>query len=84
MPSPREDAAFERELVMTRGALLMVAHGDSPAMTVGGLAHGREVLDALLDEARREGVELVPLDRSDGRGVDIRARRPGTGSAVTR
>jgi hypothetical protein len=69
------DAAFERELTMARGAILMVEAGASHTMTVGGLCHGRAVIDALRDEAGRHGVTLVSLPQRQGDGLDLRAER---------
>lgn len=65
--------AFERELTMVRGAITMVTSGRYRSMTLGGLAHGQELLDRLGADAERHGVELVPLGTPQG-GPDIRVR----------
>ncbi len=70
--------ALERELTMVRGAIAMVADGAYRSMTLGGLSHGQEVLDALGGEAAAAGADLVPLAGPDGSGPDIRVRPQAT------
>jgi hypothetical protein len=72
-PQDADGLALERELTMVRGAIAMVGSGRYRSMTLGGLSHGRTLLDRLTPEAEREDIELVPLETAHG-GPDIRVR----------
>jgi hypothetical protein len=64
-------ATLEHEMGLIREAIMLVATGGAPRAVVAGLRLG----DALLDPARRMGLEagvrIVPIWNADDSGVDI-------------
>ncbi len=68
-------ATLDQELGLVESAIVMVASGAAPAVSVGGLRFG----ELLIRPARRlafgAGVSVVPLWSVDEFGADIRIER---------
>ncbi len=57
----------------------MVASGAAPAVSLGGLHFGEELMRAARRYALQAGVRIVPLWTIDEAGADIRVERLGNG-----
>ncbi len=70
-----DDALREQldgELRLVREAILFVASGGAPRVTVAGLRLGEAILDAARSLAADAGVQIVPLWAPDDGRVGIR------------
>ena len=68
---------LEYEFSIVRSAIAMVASGAAPAVTVGGLHFGEELIRPARRFALQAGVRVVPLWTCDERGADIRVELLG-------
>lgn len=66
------ESRLDAELLMVREAIVLVASGRSPRVTVAGLRLGEAILEPARDIAREAGVRLVPLWTGDEHHLDIR------------
>ncbi len=69
--------AVQRELAVVRTAIDMVASGAAPAVSVGGLRFGEQLIRPAERLALQAGVRVVPLWTIDESGADIRIERIG-------
>ncbi len=76
--SMRETARIlERELGVVRTAIDMVASGAAPAVSVGNLHFGEQLIHPARRLALQAGVRVVPLWTLDESGADLRIERFG-------
>jgi len=71
----RVGQTLEKELNLVREAIVMVASGGSPRVTVAGLHFGEALLTTARRLATEAGVRLVPLWMPDDAGADIAIER---------
>jgi hypothetical protein len=57
------------------GAILLVARGRYPAVTISNLPECRSIALEMDEEARKNGVDLVVDAHDDGRADSLRIRR---------
>ena len=63
--------ARERELMMAREAIAMVASGASPRVVLAGIRFGDVILGAARRLALESGVRVKPIWRDEGDGADL-------------
>jgi hypothetical protein len=63
--------ARERELMMAREAIAMVASGASTRVVVAGIHHGEAILDTARRLGLEAGVRVNPIWRDHGSGADL-------------
>lgn len=64
-------AAQERELLMVREAIAMVASGASTRVVLAGIRHGNQILDSARRLALEAGVRVIPLRVQENTGADL-------------
>ncbi len=79
VPSDTALRTLEQELSLLEGAIDMVASGAAPAVSLGGLRFGEQLLRSARRMALRAGVRVVPLWTVDEMGAAIRIERLGDG-----
>jgi hypothetical protein len=67
--------SFERELHLVREAVVMVASGHAPRVTVAGVLFQEPLLDRARRLALEAGVRLVVIPRVDLIGSDVAIER---------
>lgn len=68
------EAQLDREIELVRGAIRMVASGNSPRMTVAGIRFGEAVIRICRPLATSADVVLEPIWRADESGCDVIVR----------
>ena len=63
--------ARQRELMMAREAIAMVASGASRRVVVAGIRYGDVILDSARRFALESGVRVNPIWREEGGGADL-------------
>jgi hypothetical protein len=63
-------SAQERELMLAREAIAMVASGASPRVVVAGIRFGATIIDDARRLALAAGVRVMPIQR-EGSGADL-------------
>ncbi len=76
---PEVAATLEREYSVVSSAIAMVACGAAPAVSVGGLRFGAELIRPAARLALQAGVRVVPLWTIDESRADIRIERLDSG-----
>jgi hypothetical protein len=64
-------AIEERELLLTREAIAMVASGASPRVIVAGIRFGEQILESARASGRDCGVEVVRILNTEGVGSSL-------------
>jgi hypothetical protein len=63
--------SFETELQLIREAIVMVATGKSPRVTLAGIRHAAALLEPAQRLASAAGVDVAPLPRTDPSGTAL-------------
>ena len=67
----QSEAVRERELLLAREAIAMVASGASPRVVLAGIRFGESILEAARRVALESGVRVSAIQRTADSGTDL-------------